>query len=193
MAGESIDRRDLLRRAVIGTGAIAGLGAGVKWTSSAAAGPETAPSQDESPNVLPGVVERIEPPRTLVLRNEGRLVAVEFEDGARFWKDRPVRLEDFVPGDEVTIEGDAAGPLFIGNYMTITYRTVDVELGEHVEVGFKTPAGTLELLPQAQVLGGHRPGSLEDLATGDYVTVIYRADPASDHLMGIRVGRILAG
>jgi hypothetical protein len=64
-----------------------------------------------------GVVERIEPPRLYLLGDDGPKT-IEFQDGAVFQRDHVVGLADFLPGDEVVVEGEWMSGIFAGTALT---------------------------------------------------------------------------
>lgn len=150
---------------------------------------KAAPSlADEHEDVLAGLVERVEPPTTMILRRAEGPTTVEFTPDARLWKDRPASLGQFAPGDEVTLEGVGGTGAFVAHSMITTYRTIDTEIDSRVGSGFKTSDGILELVPETELLPGHTAKSTDEMARGDRVRAIYRLDPRSKNMVTLRIG-----
>lgn len=173
---ERLSRRELLRRGVLGTTAMA--------TASIA----TKAIAEESQPVIAGVIDRVEPPNTVVLRRSDGPSIVTFGSDATFWRDEPARLEDFVPGDEVAVEGNGPSNAFAGSHMTTTARLVETVVDRRDGLRLFTAAGQIEIIPQTELLANHRSKPLEQIGRQDRVIAICRIDPSSSNLIALRLG-----
>lgn len=148
---------------------------------------DSAQAQAEEAPVVAGVIERVEPPAVVLTRSEGA-AAVTFTPEAEFWKDGPARLEDFVPGDHVTVEGGGPAEAFVGSYMITTYRTIEASVERRDGLRLLTTEGPVAIVPQTELLPEHKSKPIEQIGRGDRIIAICRTDATSPNLIALRMG-----
>lgn len=148
---------------------------------------ESAQAQADEVPVVAGIIERIEPPTVVLARSEGA-AAVTFTPEAKFWKDGQARLEDFVPGDHVTVEGEGTPAALVGSYMITTYRTVEASVERRDGSRLLTTEGPVAIIPQTELLPEHKSKPIGQIGRGDRIIAICRTDATSPNLIALRVG-----
>jgi hypothetical protein len=135
------------------------------------------------------VIERIDLPRRVVIRSDGRKV-VELTRGASLWRDDGVDLGAFRIGDEVAFEGDFEGDVFRATHMTSAYRYIDGTVGRRAGAILELPSGRVRLSSKtrarASVDAIARP--ISDIVPGDRIVGIGRWEPASADVVALQLG-----
>ena len=183
MTNRVVSRRELLREI--------GIGAGVTWAATAGVGAAPA-SADVAEETTGGIVERIEAPGTAWLRDpEDRSISVTFSDGATFWRARPTTIDAFVPGDEVTVEGEWTGDTsFSGTHMVSTFRVVEGRVRGRSDDRLETDGGPITLTGDTTARSGRDMHAKppRDIGPGDYVLALGRIEPASGEFVAVEIG-----
>jgi hypothetical protein len=176
--GKRISRRQLLMgSATLGGGLV--LAAQDRRLSEAAEAPE-------HPKLI-GTIVAVQAPSTVIVRGNGLHTAVLTED-AELWRDAPVALEAYVPGDEVGLFGAWDGGRFIATRMETVYRYVEAKVlrrrGDRLELS----TGPLVVTSDSQVDPRDRTlASLDHLRAGDRVLGSARWEPALQELVAVRL------
>lgn len=175
-----ISRRDLLKGA--------GLGAGAVVLGGAAAG--ASDPEDEEP-LFTGYVESIEHPRTAYIAvHEQGSVRVDFTGYASFVRDGHVPINAFEVGDHVAVSGEWAGDACVGESMEVIYELREGRIERRTHDRLETTAGPMRLVSNSEPQGG--PDStatpLSELKPGDLVRAVGRIDPSEGEFLALRIG-----
>lgn len=154
------------------------------------------PSTDQS-NTLYGYVAAVNKDGSLTVRGpaSGDETSIQFADGAEFWREGPVDLSVFGPGDEVVAVGAWSGATFVATYLTSAYRGVYADVLEESPDSFVTDAGTMDLAPQLRLIDddGIVATPVQDIAVGDQVFAFGRVDGSSGDLVALGIGVVEGG
>jgi hypothetical protein len=145
---------------------------------------------EESEGELAGVVARVEAPRILHLRSAEGTMIVEVANNADLWRDHPVELGAFAPGDWVVAEGQWDGQAFRARSLASMLGLMEGKIRKKGPRRLDTTGGAMQLtadtLPHEG--GGLRGKALRDLAVGDPVIALGRYDPGLDAFVALRIG-----
>lgn len=178
MSEAKISRRSLLKGAGLGVGAT---------VVGAFGGPVGASEGD----AVFGVIEQIiAPSRTVLLRTPDTVAVVQLSEDALLWKDRQTTLESFVPGDEVSVEGEAIGDVVRGRVMKSILRVLEGPIEARNGRLLTVSSGVIEVSETTQWHegGGKRATTLAQLKIGDVVSAIGRNDSSSGFLVAAKIG-----
>jgi hypothetical protein len=171
------------------------IGTGATLTAIAVAVPTVAASaNDVTGDVIPGVIERIDPPDALYLRRLGDGSAppvVEFESDASFWRaGLPVSLSSYVIGDEVVVRGQSTRGRFLANYMCTMYRKIEGEVLERDGGDLRIDGAEVDVAPSTLPWNGPRliAKPVSSLSSGDHIVALCRRDPTTGELIAAQVG-----
>ncbi len=143
-----------------------------------------AAEEPEHPKLI-GTIAAIRPPRTVVVRGNGRHTAVLTED-AELWRDAPVALDAFLPGDWVGLFGAWEGGRFVATRMESVYQHVQGQILSREGERLQLTTGPLVLTRTSKVdFRDTALGSLDELRAGDRVVGAARWEPALRELVAV--------
>jgi hypothetical protein len=146
--------------------------------------------------VVAGKIERIELPNVLYLsQRSGQEIPVQFTATANFWhRTKTANLSTFVPGDEVTAEGDWNGESFQSSYLTTLYRPVTGTIIRRTGDSLETTGGSIHLAPDTVPWERKHLSvkSLAGLAPNDEIFALAWQHPDSHQLIAAQVGIVEA-
>lgn len=185
-------RSTLTRRQMLKTSAGAAI-AGYIAARATDAHAEQAYSTVDGQDVVVGVVERVESPRTLsVRRKEGRLI-VRFSDDAFFSRGDLGIVADcsaFVRRDEIIAEGHQVDGAFSATVLMTMYRAIEGRILDRQDNRLQTTSGIVQLTSDTELLDGdefmNKP--LTQLTVGDDIWTDGWRDPSVGQFVALRVG-----
>ncbi|MGH8602341.1 MAG: twin-arginine translocation signal domain-containing protein, partial [Gammaproteobacteria bacterium] len=186
----SISRRQFL----LGAGAVAGLAALAPRTASA----EVVEYAEDSGLWVAGIVHSIELPSTLHVAGpqDPRTIddTILFSEDATFWRDRLATLADFEIGDDVFVEGQWEGDVFLGTDLSILSRRIDGSIAAVNLPRIETTGGNARLIPESRWFVDENALVLEvqpeDLVAGMKIWTTGRFDRNAGELVVYTLGKM---
>ena len=130
-------------------------------------------------DVVAGAVDHVDVDGVLYLRGGVGAEGIRFTRDATFWRDHPVNLSDFVPGDLVAAEGERRSDRFVANYLTSVYVARTGRLVGEANNLLRTSDSVMRLTRDSYVReeDGVDAAGLADLSEGDEIVALGRDDP----------------
>ena len=179
--GERVSRRQLLGR--IAT--VFGEGAPVDVDEDPVA---------DSASMVSGVVTAVEP-RALRLETRDGPVVVDVDREATMWRLGPARLSDYVPGDDVVVEGRWEYGTFVGSSLEVMTRIVSGEITARSASRLETANATIHVngntraIPSVDAEGRlYVAKPLDELAVGDEILASVLFEPTTGEFTAADIG-----
>lgn len=164
--------------------------------ASAQGHPDLSPSvtslASNQPDVVAGVIERIQLPRALNIRTVKGPAAIQFSDDAAFWHSNMGRVQGiaaFAPGEEVVAEGHWMTDAFAATALMSMCRLTEGHIIRRQENRLYTTSGIVRLTsdtrPEATAEGVAKP--LTELTTGDEIIALVWVDPDTGDRVALKI------
>ena len=148
----------------------------------------------DSASVVSGVVTAVEAQGVRLETRDGPVV-VNVDSEATVWRLGPARLSDYVPGDDLVVEGRWEDGAFVGSSFEAVFRVVSGEIMARSGSLLETAGAAMRLngrtrasasVDAAGTLYVAKP--LDELAVGDEIIARVLFDPTTGEFAGADIG-----
>ena len=188
-AGNKLTTTRITRRSFLGVSAAVGSYAVLSHIGLGEVDASDAITVGAGEGVLPGVVDRVELPDTLYVRNEAGLVTVRFPSSAKLWRSGPAQLQDFVAGDRVVAQGKWVAGIFVATRLLPALQLVNLRIMDRNGDVLTTNGRTVRITRRTVFIQGQeRKTPIPELPVGTDITALGRVDPLTDELVAGKIG-----